>query len=99
MIGMDRLNRVGNIQRDERSLVIAIRLDDLPHEVADALAMIHDRPPQLDDGLASIERAHVVEILRRERGNKSCAARALGVNRRSLYRLLEKYNIDPSNPT
>ena len=76
-----------------------IRLDDLPHEVADALAMIHDRPPPLDDGLASIERAHVVEILRRERGNKSCAARALGVNRRSLYRLLEKYNIDPSNPT
>ncbi len=76
-----------------------IRLDDLPHEVAAALSTKPERLRQLDDDLASIERAHVVEILNRERGNKSCAARALGVNRRSLYRLLEKYNIDPSNPT
>jgi transcriptional regulator with PAS, ATPase and Fis domain len=50
------------------------------------------------DDLASIERNHVLEIMNRERGNKSRAARALGVNRRTLYRLLEKYNI-PEGPT
>lgn len=76
-----------------------IRLDDLPHEVADSLTMNHEHVAVSDDDLASVERAHVLEILKRERGNKSCAARALGVNRRSLYRLLEKYNIDPANPT
>jgi len=38
------------------------------------------------DDLASIERAHIVEVLRREGGNKARAARALGINRRSLYR-------------
>ena len=75
-----------------------IRLDDLPHEVADVALAAPSRPAPLEDDLASLERAHVVEILKRERGNKSCAARALGVNRRSLYRLLEKYQIDPENP-
>jgi DNA-binding NtrC family response regulator len=44
--------------------------------------------------LADIERAHIVEVLKRERGNKARTARALGVNRRSLYRLLEKYHIE-----
>ena len=49
-----------------------------------------------DDGtLASIERAHVVEILNREHGNKTQAAKALGITRRSLYRLIDKYDIHP----
>lgn len=75
-----------------------IRLDDLPHDVADAALAAPSRTAATEDDLASLERAHVVDILKRERGNKSCAARALGVNRRSLYRLLEKYQIDPENP-
>jgi DNA-binding NtrC family response regulator len=87
----------------ERGKILAddhlIRLDDLPHDVADALNAVPEREPASDDDLAAVERAHVLEVLKRERGNKSCAARALGVNRRSLYRLLEKYNIDPTNPT
>jgi len=45
------------------------------------------------DELATLERAKIVEVLRRERGNKSRAARALGVDRRKLYRMLEKYDI------
>ena len=52
-------------------------------------------PPRLDD-LSSIERAKVVEVLRRERGNKTRAARALGVDRRKLYRLMEKYDVKTS---
>lgn len=45
------------------------------------------------DELAEIEREHVLAVLKRERGNKSRAAAALGLTRRSLYRLLEKYGI------
>lgn len=33
-------------------------------------------------------------ILRRERGNKTRAARVLGIERRKLYRLVEKYAIN-----
>lgn len=41
--------------------------------------------------LESIKRQHVLQVYQRERGNKVRTARALGVSRRSLYRLLEKY--------
>ena len=46
--------------------------------------------------LASIERGKVVEVLRRMHGNKTRAAKALGIDRRKLYRLVEKYNIQPN---
>lgn len=41
--------------------------------------------------LATITRAHVLAVLNQYDGNKARAARVLGINRRSLYRLLEKY--------
>lgn len=46
------------------------------------------------DNLTELKRAHIVQILEREQGNKARAARALGVSRRKLYRLLEKYQIE-----
>jgi DNA-binding NtrC family response regulator len=51
---------------------------------------------ELDD-LASIEKAHVLDVLRREGGNKARAARALGINRRTLYRLLERYGLQDAD--
>lgn len=52
----------------------------------------------VDDGtLASIEKARVVEVMQKQKGNKSRAAQVLGISRRSLYRLLEKYNLDASS--
>lgn len=46
------------------------------------------------DNLTELKRAHILAILERERGNKARTARALGVSRRKLYRLLEKYKIE-----
>jgi DNA-binding NtrC family response regulator len=84
----------------ERAQIMAdgqvIRVQDLPREILSA-ANVKARPVAVaaceGDFLADIQRAHIVEVLRRERGNKARTARALGVNRRSLYRLLEKYHI------
>ena len=42
--------------------------------------------------LASVTSAHVKSVLAQHKGNKAQTARALGINRRSLYRLLEKYS-------
>ncbi|MCX7421212.1 MAG: sigma-54 dependent transcriptional regulator [Planctomycetia bacterium] len=53
----------------------------------------------VDDGtLSAIEKARVVDVMQKQKGNKSRAAQVLGVSRRSLYRLLEKYGLDGVSP-
>jgi len=72
-----------------------ITIDDLPREV---LKAAHESPTgasmAIDDDLASIERAHVIAVLKKEKGNKARAARSLGIHRRKLYRLIERFQID-----
>ncbi len=50
--------------------------------------------PRLED----LEKAHIVEILRQQNGNKARTARILGIHRRKLYRLLERYGIAEERP-
>jgi DNA-binding NtrC family response regulator len=89
----------------DRASVLAdenlLTIDDLPREIVrPPRQQLSDpapdaaRPPDESD-LASIERSHIIEVLRREQGNKARAARALGIHRRKLYRLIERLGIDP----
>jgi transcriptional regulator with GAF, ATPase, and Fis domain len=43
------------------------------------------------DSLDAIAKAHVLEVLAKHNGNKARAARSLGIHRRKLYRLLERF--------
>lgn len=45
------------------------------------------------DDLAQYARGKVVQVLQRVAGNKTRAAKALGIDRRKLYRLIEKFGI------
>lgn len=81
----------------ERAKILAdddvVRAEDLPHELRRPSAEAHNLNGNGGDRLDDIERTHVLEVLEREKGNKARTARVLGINRRSLYRLLEKYGI------
>jgi DNA-binding NtrC family response regulator len=82
----------GKILADGRML----RARDLPPEVAAGRAS-HRPAPAIDtDDLSQIERAKIVEVLERESGNKARTARILGIDRRKLYRLIDKYAIAPN---
>lgn len=70
-----------------------VRLRDLPHEVTQNRAADRQAIALQTDDLSFIERTKVVEVLKREKGNKTRAAQALGIDRRKLYRLIEKYDI------
>ena len=101
MAAIDAYSWPGNVRQlinaIERAKILAdenlLRLEDLPLEVRRPPVDLSMRVEVGDDRLEQIERSHVLEILERERGNKARAARALGINRRSLYRLLEKYGV------
>ncbi|GIW94696.1 MAG: sigma-54-dependent Fis family transcriptional regulator [Pirellulaceae bacterium] len=81
----------------ERAKILAddrlIRVRDLPRDVVASGDSGTPTAAVAGDNLAALERAKIVEVLHRERGNKSRAARALGIDRRKLYRLVEKYGI------
>jgi two-component system response regulator AtoC len=56
-----------------------------------------DQVPAANDepfNLSALERKTVVGALQHANGNKVRAAQLLGVSRRSLYRLIEKYRLD-----
>jgi DNA-binding NtrC family response regulator len=81
----------------ERAQILAedgvITPDDLPEGLVGVAAGPDDPAPD-SRRLRDIERRHVVEILRQEKGNKVQTARALGISRRALYRLIAKYHLE-----
>ena len=69
-----------------------IRVENLPPEIVESA---HAKPSaQGSIDLETLTREHILETYRLFAGNKARTARALGIARRTLYRLLEKYGID-----
>ena len=103
---MSRLNSYswpGNVRQlqnaIERAKVLAednrIELKNLPSAIIQAetepvAAVINNG----DVDLETLNKLHVVQTYERCEKNKTKTARALGINRRSLYRLLEKFQIE-----
>jgi transcriptional regulator with PAS, ATPase and Fis domain len=72
----------------ERSLILGYFADDFaPDEEAVAVSLAPTFPSAADeDSLAAIERRHILGVLETCKGNKSEAARRLGVSRKTLER-------------
>ncbi len=82
----------------ERAKILAdgeeILKENLPHEIVragtDTVALSCNLKPDLE----TINRNHIQQVYENNERNKARTARVLGIGRRSLYRLLEKYGID-----
>lgn len=81
----------------DRAKVLAdenvIELRNFPAEIVETNQPTTGESTQETQALSVMTRQHLVEAMQRASNNKSHAARLLGVTRRSLYRLLEKYGI------
>jgi len=106
MEALMRYNWPGNIRELanvlERAQILAeggtITTDDLPENLlaaAAAVAAPGSAPAAAasPDALESVERKHVQEVLARAGGNKVHAAKMLGISRRALYRLIDRYGL------
>jgi two-component system response regulator HydG len=86
----------------ERAIAVArfdqIVVDDLPEKVRDyhasQLIIAGDDPSELVP-MEEVERRYVLRVLEAVRGNKAAAARVLGFERKTLYRKLERWGVDP----
>jgi DNA-binding NtrC family response regulator len=70
-----------------------IEAEDLPEKFREAKPRVEET---LFDGLPSlgeIERRYLVHVLSRVEGNRTRAAEILGVDRRTLYRMLERHGM------
>lgn len=86
----------------ERAIALArfdrIVVDDLPERVRDYrtshVLLAADDPSELVP-LEEVERRYTLRVIESVRGNKAAAARILGVERKTLYRKLERWGLEP----
>ena len=101
----------GNIRELENAIEQAVALsyqsvltpEDLPRDVREQGASRFS-PGVVEDGqflfqdapsLEEVKRRYVLHVLKQTQGNVSATARMLNVDRRSLYRMLARYKIEP----
>jgi DNA-binding NtrC family response regulator len=100
---LERYSWPGNVRQllnaIDRAKILAdddrIRVENLPPEIVNT-AQSRPRPTSDDVDLDTLTRDHVLDTYRRHGCNKAQTSRALGIGRRTLYRLLEKYSIADS---
>ena len=98
----ERYSWPGNVRQLEnaikRAQILAedetIRVSNLPPEIVQGAKTAAAPPPGTKCDLDTLNKLHIEETYRRHGGNKARTARALGIGRRTLYRLIEKFKIE-----
>ena len=98
----------GNVRELENAIERAVSLshgplltpDDLPaslrrtelpaKETAGAIGHIDDGSLSLEE----VEKRHLVRVLKETKGNKVKASKILGIDRRTLYRMADRFGLD-----
>ena len=104
MRALERFSWPGNVRQlehvIERAVALAshaiLSLDDLPPEIRTSGIGRTNPDIVLPGTLKALQRERVFSVLESTGGNKEQAARLLGISRRTLYRLLDRYGDAPS---
>lgn len=92
---VNALQRAKILAEDE-----VIRVENLPPEIVAGAKTAAAPPPGAHCDLDTLNKLHIEETYRKHKGNKARTARALGIGRRTLYRLIEKFDLeDPKEQT
>ncbi|MEW6246252.1 MAG: sigma-54 dependent transcriptional regulator [Nitrospirota bacterium] len=81
----------------ERAVALAthsvLSVEDLPPDILRKVNGTGEQTDGLPGTLNALRREHLLSTLETTRGNKEQAARLLGISRRTLYRLLDRYGL------
>lgn len=99
----------GNVRELENAIERAVSLshgplltpEDLPEAIRTAASSLDDErshKAERDDEacltLEEVEKRHLIRVLKETKGNKVKAAKILGIDRRTLYRMAERFGLD-----
>jgi len=99
----------GNVRELENAIERAVSLshgplltpEDLPEVIRQSATTEADarlsQVDQLDEvclTLEEVEKRHLTRVLKETKGNKMKAAKILGIDRRTLYRMAERFGLD-----
>jgi transcriptional regulator with PAS, ATPase and Fis domain len=98
----------GNVRELENAIERAVSLshgplltpDDLPASLRQMELPTKETVCAIDHSdeggltLEEVEKRHLVRVLKETKGNKVKAARILGIDRRTLYRMAERFGLD-----
>jgi DNA-binding NtrC family response regulator len=105
---LKRYRGPGNVRELENAIERAVSLshgplltpDDLPEQIRQASTVSEQKPdtPEAIESvyltLEEVEKRHLIRVLKETKGNKVKAAKILGIDRRTLYRMAERFGLD-----
>ncbi len=90
----------GNVRELENLVELIINLEYVPIEILaknETREIVSQRNLFNDLSLETMEKNHILNVLEINKGNITEAAKNLGIGRNTLYRKIEKYNIERSD--
>jgi DNA-binding NtrC family response regulator len=105
---LQRYRWPGNVRELENAIERAVSLshgplltpEDLPASIRQAPSPSEQKPDMPDTTesvymtLEEVEKRHLMRVLKETKGNKVKAAKILGIDRRTLYRMAERFGVD-----
>jgi DNA-binding NtrC family response regulator len=98
---LERYHWPGNVRELENVIERTVSLAPgpliMPDDLPEAVRKAEPVPVGGDEGLLSLDevgKRHLIKVLRETGGNKVRAAKILGIDRRTLYRMAERFGID-----